>query len=188
MASLFENNSSSENSLTASSEESIVISGEESQVVSSDQSFASSKDEETLVSEEGSSSITSSIDVFSYPIYDNVDVDLTSMNATMVYAEVFNMMNNPGDYLDKIVKVSGPFVPFGSTSPDYCYPAILIKDATACCANGLEFLLYGTPRCSMEGGNGYPLYNEEATIVGRFTTYLEGNYLYVHLVDAIWLK
>ena len=40
----------------------------------------------------------------------------------------------------------------------------------------------------MEGGNGYPILNEEATVIGRFETYLEGTSLYVHLVDAVWLK
>ena len=147
-----------------------------------------SSEEVSETSKEISASTSYSGDALSFPTYDSIDVDLTSMNATMVYSEVYNMMNEPSTYIDKIVKVSGPFVPFESTNPDYCYPAIMIQDATACCANGLEFLLYGVPRCSMEGGNGYPLYNEEATIVGKFATYLEDGYMYVHLVDAIWLK
>ena len=123
-----------------------------------------------------------------YPVYEKIDVDLTTMNATMVYSEVYDMLDKPSAYINKIVKVAGPFRPYESTDPNYCYPAILVMDATACCGNGLEFLLYGIPRCSMKGGNGYPLYNEEATIVGRFERYLEGTDIYVHLVDAIWLK
>ena len=126
--------------------------------------------------------------VIDYPKYEMIDIDLTTMNATMVYSQVNNMLSSPYDYVDKIVKIEGPFVPFDSTNPDYCYPAILIRDATACCGSGMEFLLYGVPRCSKEGGNGYPLYNEEATIVGVFKTYYEGSSLYVHLVDAIWLE
>ena len=129
--------------------------------------------------------VSSSLD---YPKYDTIDIDLTAMNATMVYSEVSNMLSSPSSYVGKIVKMEGPFVPFDSTNPNYCYPAILIRDATACCASGIEFLLYGVPRCSKEGGNGYPLYNEEATIVGRFETYLEGSSIYTHLVDAIWLE
>ena len=123
-----------------------------------------------------------------YPKYENIDVDLTAMNATMVYSQVNDMLSNPDPYIDKVVKMTGPFKPYESTSPDFCYPAIVITDATACCGSGIEFLLYGIPRCSMAGGNGYPLYNEEATIVGVFKTYLEDNSVYVHLVDAIWLK
>jgi len=101
---------------------------------------------------------------------------------------VSDMINKPSTYTSKIVKVKGPFRPYESTDPNSCYPAILVQDATACCGNGLEFLLYGVPRCTMQGGNGYPLLNEEATIVGRFETYLEDYSLYIHLVDAIWLK
>ena len=129
--------------------------------------------------------VSSSLD---YPKYETIDINLTTMNATMVYSEVNNMLSSPSLYVGKIVKMEGPFIPFDSTNPDYCYPAIIIRDATACCASGIEFLLYGVPRCSKAGGNGYPLYNEEATIVGRFETYLEGTDMYVHLVDAIWLE
>lgn len=123
-----------------------------------------------------------------FPVYNHIDIDLTTMSSTMVYSQVLYMMTEPETYVGKIVKVFGPFVPFESNSPDYCYPAIMIQDATACCANGLEFLLYGVKRCSISGGNGYPLYEEDATIVGRFETYLEGTSMYVHLVDAIWLE
>ena len=129
-----------------------------------------------------------SFDLSGLPVYEKIDIDLTKLNSTMVYSQVYNMMSSPKDYINKIVKVAGPFLPFDSTDPNYCYPAIYIQDATACCANGLEFLLYGVPRCSKQGGNGYPLRNEEATIVGRFNTYLEGGSSYVHLEDAIWLK
>ena len=134
-----------------------------------------------------SGNITSS-NTLDYPKYDTIDVDLTTMNATMVYSQVNDMLTEPSSYVNKIIKIEGPFVPFDSTNPNYCYPAIIVRDATACCASGIEFLLYGVPRCSKEGGNGYPLYNEEATIVGRFETYLEGSSMYVHLVDAIWLE
>ena len=146
----------------------------------------SSQEESSL--EPNKSSGTTALTSLDYPKYETIDVDLTTMNATMVYSEVNNMLSEPSSYIGKIVKMSGPFVPFDSTDPNYCYPAIIIRDATACCASGIEFLLYGVPRCSKEGGNGYPLYNEEATIVGRFETYLEETYLYVHLVDAIWLE
>ena len=124
----------------------------------------------------------------SWPTYDNIDIDLTTMNATMVYSEVNDMLSYSSEYVGKIVKMSGPFLPFDGTEYMPCYPAILIRDATACCASGIEFILYGVPLCTVKGGNGYPLYNEEATIVGRFETYLEGTDVYVHLVDAIWLE
>ena len=129
-----------------------------------------------------------SIAISDAPTYENIDIDLTTMSATMVYSQVLNMLDEPSSYVNKIVKMSGPFRPFASTNEDYCYPAIVIQDATACCASGIEFLLYGVPRCSPKGGDGYPALEEEATIVGRFETSLEGTSMYIHLGDAIWLK
>ena len=138
-------------------------------------------------SNEGAAS-TSSRDANEPPVYDHIDIDLTTMNATMVYSEVYNMMSTPSQYVNKVVKASGPFVIGKSSIPNMCYPAVLIRDATACCGNGLEFLLYGVPLCTTSGGNGYPLPNEEVTVVGLLKSYLEGSSLYVHLVDSIWIK
>lgn len=122
------------------------------------------------------------------PVYDHIDIDLTKMNATMVYSEVYNMMSEPSKFVGKVVKASGPFTVGSSSLPGVYYPAVVIKDATACCANGLEFVLYGVPPCSGFGGGGYPSISQEITVVGTFKTYLEGSRLYTHLVDAVWLK
>ena len=148
--------------------------------------FASSQNtEQSTINSSNETEFSSIADA---PVYDKIDVDLTTMSSTMVYSQVLNMQEEPNKYIGKIIKMSGPFVPYDSTDDNYCFPAILIKDATACCASGIEFLLYGVPLCSKKGGNGYPLYEEEATIIGRFETYIEGRYLYIHLVDAIWVK
>ena len=50
----------------------------------------------------------------SLPVYEKIDIDLTTMSSVMVYSEVSNMMNDPGSFVGKIVKVSGPFVPLDS--------------------------------------------------------------------------
>lgn len=158
-----------------------------SSLLNADQSLSSEIESEStnVETRESSEVINSSID---FPKYDKIDIDLTTMSATLVYSEVYDMLSSPSPYIGKVVKMSGPFLPFNGTEYMPCYPAILIRDATACCASGIEFILYGVPLCTVEGGNGYPLYNEEATIVGRFETYIEGSYIYVHLVDAIWLE
>ena len=36
---------------------------------------------------------------------DGVDVDLTRLSSTMVYSEVYNMMNAPGDYIGKTINL-----------------------------------------------------------------------------------
>lgn len=123
------------------------------------------------------------------PIYDKIDIDFTKWDTTLVQSNYYSMESYPSSYTNKIVKVTGPFKPYNSEDPNLCYPAIyLFDDSTGCCAYCFEFLLYGVPVCSPVGGNGYPLLNEEATIVGRFDKYIENGAVYIHLVDAIWLK
>ena len=145
-----------------------------------------SSNQSQIVTSNSNASINS---ISGEPVYDKIDIDLTKMNSTMVYSQVLNMLENPSTYLGKIVKMSGPFRPYYNENDEsMVYPAIVIPDATACCASGLEFLLYGVPLCTKNGGAGYPNLEEEATIVGKFAKYYEYGYLYVHLVDAIWLK
>lgn len=123
------------------------------------------------------------------PVYETIDIDMTTMNETKLSLTYDSFYTDPGLYKNKVVKVKGPFEPLPSVDENYCFPAIyLFSDATGCCPYVLEFLLYDVPVCSMDGGNGYPLYHEDATIVGTFERYYEGATLYVHLVDALWLK
>ena len=65
---------------------------------------AQSSEVTTEISEQ-ESSIPLTSNNSDYPIYDNIDVDLTTMNATMVYSEVYNMINEPNSYVNKIIKV-----------------------------------------------------------------------------------
>ncbi len=80
---------------------------------------------------------------------DGVDVDLTVLSSTMVYSEVYNMLyNDPAYYLGKTVKAKGTFslyqlVTDGVLQPDPVAYACIIADATACCAEGMEFVLEG---------------------------------------------
>lgn len=110
--------------------------------------------------------------------YKGVDVDLTTMSSTMVYSEVLNMMQNPSEYKDKIVKMKGPYSPYYDKATNTAYYNVIIKDATACCSSGIEFLL----------ANGkYPTMAEcpELCVVGKFKTYNEGNLMYCTLADAV---
>lgn len=110
----------------------------------------------------------------------NIDVDLTKLGGTMVYSEVYNMLYYPSDYIGKTVKMKGTFsVGYGEETGLY-YPAVIIADATACCSQGLEFVLKGEPPYPL----GYPDGGTEITVVGVFETYLENGALYCHLTDA----
>ncbi len=56
-----------------------------------------------------------------------IDVDLTQLSSTMVYSEVYNMINTPEDYIGKTVKMSGTFNLYcqkmdENGQPDFDYP------------------------------------------------------------------
>ena len=110
----------------------------------------------------------------------NVDVDLTKLSSTMVYSEVYNMMYTPENYIGKTVKMSGMFVAYTNQDQSQFYPAVIIADATACCSQGLEFVLEGNPSYP----EGYPEMETEITVVGTFETYEEDGNTYCRLKNA----
>ncbi|MGN0306712.1 MAG: lipoprotein [Lachnospiraceae bacterium] len=111
---------------------------------------------------------------------EGIDVDLTILSRTMVYSEVYNMMITPGDYMGKTVKMKGSFNYYYDEATDNDYFTCIIQDATACCAQGIEFVLtedYHYPE-------DYPQLGSEITVVGVFDTYMEGGLLYCTLRNA----
>ncbi|MBQ6441943.1 MAG: zinc ABC transporter substrate-binding protein [Lachnospiraceae bacterium] len=111
---------------------------------------------------------------------DGIDVDLTTLSSTMVYAEVYNMMVQPEDYTGKTVKMDGLFSSYHDEQTGKDYFACTIMDATACCSQGIEFVLtddYVYP-------DDYPEEGGEICVCGVFDTYQEGDYTYCTLRDA----
>lgn len=106
------------------------------------------------------------------------DIDLTKMNSTMVYAEVNNMLMNPDEYIGKTVRMQGTFNSFEAQERNYY--ACIIADATACCAQGIEFVLEKQRKYPDE----YPESGDEITVLGTFETYFEGEYKYCQLSNA----
>ena len=105
---------------------------------------------------------------------DEIDVDLTKLSSTMVYSEVYNMITSPDQYIGKTVKMKGPFAFYYDEATDTRYYACIIRDATACCAQGIEFVLT----------DDYPQVDEEICVVGVFDTYRDGEYTYCTLRNA----
>ena len=68
----------------------------------------------------------------------NIDFDLTKMSATMIYAEVFNMLIEPEKYENKRLKIKGLFTIYNEGTNDEVY-SVIVPDATACCQQGIEF-------------------------------------------------
>ena len=69
-----------------------------------------------------------------------IDVDLTKLSKTMVYSEVLNMMQSPKKYIGKVVKMKGTCSVLDDAINQKTYYSCIIQDATACCAQGLEFV------------------------------------------------
>ena len=107
-----------------------------------------------------------------------VDVDLTKMSSTRVYSEVSNMVSNPESYLGKSVKMNGSFA--YSEGDGRYYFACIIADATACCSQGIEFVLKDNRKFPEE----YPKDGAQITVVGTFDTYNEGSNRYCQLINA----
>lgn len=105
---------------------------------------------------------------------EKADVDLTELNSTMVYSEVYSMVSKPEDYIGKTVRMNGAMAM--SKGDNQIYYACIIKDATACCSQGIEFVL-------KEGS--YPAEGTDITVFGTFNTYKEGEYTYCQLKNAV---
>ena len=122
----------------------------------------------------------------SQPAAGKVDVDLTVLSSTMVYSEVYNMLYfYPEDYYGKTVKANGIFAIYqmvvdGVTQPDPVAYACIIADATACCAEGMEFVLEG----DYTYPDDYPELGAEITVIGEFQSYEENGMTWYHLVNA----
>ena len=103
-----------------------------------------------------------------------VDIDLTAMSSDMVYATVYQMLPKPGDedcwkpYAGKTIKAKGTLIFANSTLTDSSYAYVLIKDAIACCSQGLEFECIGYA-CPKD----YPAEGSEIEVVGTYEGYIE---------------
>ncbi|MCR5670198.1 MAG: hypothetical protein K6G10_04265 [Butyrivibrio sp.] len=109
-----------------------------------------------------------------------IDVDLTLLSSTMVYSEVYNMMIMPDSYKGKVIKMKGQYVPYFDEATGKRYFCCFISDATACCSQGIEFILtddYSYPE-------DYPQEGDDICVIGTFDTYMEDNNMYCTLRDA----
>ncbi|MBQ5755304.1 MAG: hypothetical protein IIV90_06510 [Oscillospiraceae bacterium] len=93
------------------------------------------------------------------------DIDLTIMNANMVYAQVLQMTQDPESYVGKTVRLEGEY--YSAPGPQKTYYFAYVSDAAACCSQGLEFVLEeNTPE-------EYPPEGAFILLEGVFETYTE---------------
>ncbi|MDO5126246.1 MAG: hypothetical protein Q4D54_00680 [Eubacteriales bacterium] len=112
-----------------------------------------------------------------------VDYDLTQMNSNMVLSTVTQFMYYPDDYIGKIVRAEGLYYPIQADNGNI-YHYVVIQDATACCAQGLEFVWKDDSHVYPDE---YPPEESVIVVTGEFETYFENgdyNTMYCHLKNA----
>ena len=109
------------------------------------------------------------------------DIDLTTMSSTMVYSQVSNMVNKPSDYKGKVVKAKGTCGIYTDSRTGKKYYSVVIQDATACCSQGLEFVLDD----SVYTDEDYPAQDEIIIVKGTISSYEENGYQYITIKDSV---
>ena len=106
-------------------------------------------------------------------------VDLTFMSSTGIYSEVYNMLNNPQDYVNKKIILKGLFTTGQDMNNELIFGCI-IPDATACCAQGIQFVLDGDYKYPED----YPVLGAEIIVEGDFYYEVGDNFSFVRLDNA----
>lgn len=109
-----------------------------------------------------------------------IDLDLSALSGTVVYSQVYDMVMDPQAYDGQRVKMRGTFSYYQDPDTLQEYFAAIIADATACCAQGIEFVWAGEHSYPED----YPPLDTEITVTGTFGTYEEYGNLYLQLTDA----
>ncbi len=109
-----------------------------------------------------------------------IDLDLSGMSGTVVYAQIYNLLSDPTPWLGKMIRMAGYYSFYNDQEQGVVYHACIIPDATACCAQGIEFIWAGEHNWPDD----YPEEGTDITVTGRLEIYEENGYNYLHLVDA----
>lgn len=111
---------------------------------------------------------------------EGVDIDLTSLSSTMVYAQVYEMMFYPENFIGKTIRMEGTYSDYVDESTGKHYFGCIIQDATACCSQGVEF----EPLDSYAYPDDYPMENDTVVVEGVFDLYQENGVSYCTLRNA----
>ena len=86
------------------------------------------------------------------------------MSSTMVYSMVYQMVTDPQKYVGKRIKMKGAFSSYFDEEANQRFFGCVIKDALACCSQGLAFELAKPRKFPSE----YPSEGTSITIIGTF--------------------
>lgn len=107
-------------------------------------------------------------------------IDLTLMSGTMVYSQVYNMVFYPENFIGTRVKMEGLYSEYMDMATGNRYFGCIIMDATACCAQGIEF----NPTDEYKYPDDYPEDGDHVTVEGVFDVYEEDGAQYCTLRNA----
>lgn len=138
------------------------------------------QDEQTKDKEE---SVVKEEETSQKSVSDAIDYDLTEMGSDMIYATVYQLMVNPDDYIGKKIRIKGNYYATWYEPKQQYYHYVIIQDATACCAQGLEFVWDDGSHVYPDE---YPADETEVVVTGVFETYKEDgdSNLYCRLKNA----
>ncbi len=106
-----------------------------------------------------------------------VDYDLTKMTGLMAYSFVFEVLVDPESYRGDIIKANGFFYRGLSEFTGRNFNYVMVGDDTACCWQGLEFLISGVENTD----ENYPAQNADIEVVGELKSYDAAGYTFFYL-------
>ncbi len=106
-----------------------------------------------------------------------VDYDLTKMNGLMAYSFIFEVLINPEEYRGDVIKANGFFYRGLSEFTGRKFNYVMVGDDTACCWQGLEFLIDGVENID----ENYPEQNVDIEVTGELKSYDAAGYTFFYL-------
>lgn len=114
-----------------------------------------------------------------------VDIDLSTLSSTMVYTQVYHMMSSPSDYIGKVIRMQGLFVSYQNPDTQQISCAVIVQDATACCAQGFDIVM---PE-HLAYPEDYPPSDTQVTVVGELqadSALAERGFTFLRLKNVIF--
>ena len=104
--------------------------------------------------------------------------NLVKLNQTMLYSQLVNIAENYESYLGKKIRLAGTMNV--ASGEDTNYFIVECSDVTACCNQGLEFIIKGGSTKIED----YPKTGDRVLVNGTLEKYYEGSKPYIHLVNS----
>ena len=102
--------------------------------------------------------------------------DLTKFTGNTLFAEVFNMVAAPAEYVGETIRMTGTMLITKDMESGRTFYSCFMRDAMGCCSQGFEFEL---------AKGSYPEADTPITIVGEFDIYEENESTYCIIRNAV---